>query len=84
MNLRRFFDITRQPFQSEPLVEISGYNRILIENYMGILLYSQCLVQVQLSLGNISVSGTDLRIMQISKEQLVITGHIHVLQLEGR
>ena len=67
-----------------PLVELAGQNRILIENHLGVLAYSLEQVQIKVSYGQISVKGSNLQLKQLNQEQLVITGQIAVLQIEGR
>ena len=67
-----------------PLVELAGQNRVLIENHLGVLAYSLEEIQIKVSYGCISVTGSDLRLMQMHKEQLVICGKIDSLHLFGR
>lgn len=67
-----------------PLVEIAGQNRVLIENHLGVIGYSLEEIQIKVSYGKLTVSGAQLRFMQISREQLVITGKIDTVALRGR
>ena len=67
-----------------PIVELVGQNRVLIENHQGVLGYSLEEICVKADFGTIRICGCDLRIMQLSKEQLVICGHIDTLQMFGR
>lgn len=67
-----------------PLVELAGQNRVLIENHLGVLAYSLEEIQVKVSYGKVMVTGNNLKLMQLSREQLVITGHIDTLQLYRR
>lgn len=74
----------RESITKRPLVEIVGQNRVLIENHGGVIGYSNDEIQVKVSYGRISVEGSILKFMQISKEQLVITGKISTITLYGR
>ena len=67
-----------------PLVELAGQNRVLIENHLGVLAYSLEEIQVMVCYGSVRVIGSELRLMEMNKEQLVISGRIDALQLFGR
>lgn len=67
-----------------PIVELAGQSRVLIENHQGVLGYSLEEIRVKVSYGCICVTGRNLRLMQMSKEQLVICGRVDGLQLFGR
>lgn len=71
-------------FIKQPIVEIAGQNRVLIENHQGVLAYSREEIGIRVSYGKIIIMGSDLQLMQISFEQLVVKGHIDSLQLLGR
>ena len=68
----------------QPIVELAGQNRVLIENHQGVLAYSNEEIAVKVSYGKILIAGSDLNLMQMSCEQLVVKGHIDSLQLYGR
>lgn len=59
-----------------PLVEIAGTKRVLVENHQGVIGYSPEEIQIKVDFGVISVTGCQLSFVQISKEQLVISGQI--------
>lgn len=68
----------------QPIAEIAGQNRVLIENHQGVLAYSPEEIGIKVSYGKIVITGNDLKLMQISCDQLVVKGHIDSLQLFGR
>lgn len=68
----------------QPIVEIAGQNRVLIENHQGVLAYSPEEIGIRVSYGKIVITGSGLKLMQISCDQLVVKGHIDSLQLFGR
>lgn len=74
----------REAISKLPLVEIVGQTRVLIENHRGVIGYSSDEIQIKVSYGKLSVTGSCLTFMQISKEQLVITGKISAVALIGR
>ena len=67
-----------------PLIEMAGQNRVLIENHLGVLAYSLEEIQIKAAYGVIVVRGEQLRLLQLSAEQLVITGLIREVRLLGR
>ena len=67
-----------------PIVELAGQNRVLIENHQGVLAYSLEEIQIKVCYGSVCITGSNLHLMQLSKEQLVICGKIDALQLFGR
>lgn len=60
----------------KPLVELTGLNRVLIENHMGVIAYSLEEIQVKVEYGRLVVNGEKLRLIQLNAEQLVIFGRI--------
>ena len=68
----------------QPIVEIAGNGRVLIENHQGVLAYSPEEIGIKVSYGKILITGANLRLMQISCDQLVVKGRIDSLQLFGR
>ena len=67
-----------------PIVELAGQSRVLIENHRGVLGYSLEEIRIKVCYGSICVTGCDLRLMQLSREQLVICGRVDAIQLLGR
>jgi len=67
-----------------PLVELTGQSRVLIENHLGVLGYSLEEIQIKVSYGKLSIKGEQLKLIQMSNEQLVIKGRIDTLELLRR
>lgn len=72
------------PLPGVSLIEIYGQNRILIENHRGIIAYEVRQIQIKVSFGCIVVCGQNLKLRNMSKEKLVITGKICCINLQGR
>ena len=72
----------KEKLKKVPLVEIAGQNRVLVENHMGVLAYSLEQILIKVAFGTITVTGSQLRLMQLCNEQLVITGTIQAITLE--
>lgn len=71
---------------AQPIVEISGSNRVLIENHFGVIAYSTERIQVRVKFGFLCVCGCSLDLVHMSKERLIIRGKIQmiVLNQEGK
>ena len=67
-----------------PLVEIAGTKRVLVENHQGVIGYSPEEIQIKVTYGVLSVMGCGLSFMQISRDQLVISGQINGIILLRR
>ena len=66
-----------------PLVEICDNRRVLIENHLGILSYSCREIHIKMRYGRLCICGEKLEVRRMSKEQLIVTGHICSLSLRG-
>lgn len=60
----------------QPILELAGDRRVLIENHFGVREYSRERITVKVRYGCVSVCGCGLQLMRMTKEQLVICGRI--------
>lgn len=68
----------------EPLIEIVGNRRVLIEHHKGVTAYSCNEIRICVSYGQICICGTNLELMCMTKDQLAVTGRINnILLLRG-
>ena len=68
----------------DPLVEICGRGRVLVENHCGILTYGTEEIRINGRLGAICISGHELEIVKICREKLVVSGVIDSVVYQGR
>jgi len=66
----------------QPIIEIAGECRVLIENHRGVAAYGREKILVNVKFGSVCVSGCNLEMMHMTKEQLVIRGRIHSVMLQ--
>lgn len=64
-----------------PLVELVGYDRLLIENHRSVLGYDCHEIRIRVKFGQILVCGTDMQLSCMSCDQLLITGQIESIRL---
>ena len=67
-----------------PVIEIAGEKRVLIEHHGGISEYSGVRIGVKVRFGTVWIIGKDLEVIRMSAEQLIISGRIDCVQLQGR
>lgn len=82
--LRMFdrLDLVDEPIPRQPLVEVYGHNRVLIENHRGVTEYGEERIAVRVSFGNIIVCGRDLMLCRMAECQLVVSGKIESIVLD--
>lgn len=74
-------DLPDEPIPGQPLVEIAGSGRVLIENHLGVTQYGCQSIRVRVKFGAVCVCGEGLELSRMSKGHLVITGRIEGVQL---
>ena len=68
-----------------PVITILGHNEVCIENYRGIIEYTEQLVRVQTKSGQIRLTGKRLKIEYYTNDEMKITGYVESLEfIEGR
>lgn len=63
-----------------PIINIIGQNEACVENYRGILEYTDKLIRIQTKLGKIHVIGRNLAIEYYNNDEMKITGHITMIE----
>lgn len=63
-------------------VTVVGFERLLIENYRGILEYQDYFVRVNTHKGTININGFNLNLEEMTKDDLLVTGKIESIDFE--
>ncbi len=74
-------DLMEEPIPSQPLVEIAGERRVLIENHRGVVEYGTKTIRVKVKFGQICICGCDLELARMVKGQLIVTGRVDGVHL---
>lgn len=77
-------DMSEEAFPSQPIAELMGDRRVLIENHLGVTQYSCEKIGVQVKYGCLYICGQGLQLACMTKAQLVITGAIESITLVRR
>ena len=76
---RRLADELELPEEAAPgqtVTELLDDGRVLIENHRGIVRYSPEAVTVRTGFGEIAVTGTQLKLTQMTRQLLIISGTV--------
>lgn len=68
----------------QPIIEIAGGHRVLIENHHGVAAYGKERILVNVKYGTVCICGCNLEMLHMTKEQLVISGRIDSVGLQRR
>lgn len=82
--IRQIAQRSSEAITPRTLVEIVGQTRVLVEHHKGILGYGTEEIAVGATFGMIIISGQELRLCCMSREQLFVAGKIGSVHLEGR
>ncbi len=77
-------DLPGESLPGQPLLELYGEGRVLIENHGGITEYGTERIQVQVRYGAICICGEKLQLCRMQGRQLVIVGRIHSISVIRR
>ena len=65
-----------------PLVEVVGKCRVLIENHLGVICYGNCDIKISVRYGTICIQGFGLQLVNMTHQQLIITGQIDSVSIK--
>ena len=63
-----------------PLLTALGNSEIQIENYGGIIEYTDCLVRIRTKTGNINIKGKNLHMEYYTNDEMKIQGRISSIE----
>lgn len=81
--LRQMLEKAEAPLSPTTLVELRGRRRVLVEGHRGILGYGRDEILVATAEGVLHISGRDLQLCSMSREQLFVSGTIDAIVCEG-
>ena len=66
----------------KPKITILGFEELVIENYKNILEYEEIFIKINTHIGAININGFNLKLIQMNKEDIMITGKIDSIDFE--
>ncbi len=77
----RVFDLPVDAVAGLPRVELVGDTELRMENHRGILSYGTQEIHISGGAFGVRVSGDELELRAMNSLELLITGHIHAVEL---
>jgi len=72
-------DMTNMPkdvILGVPIIRLVGQEELYIENYRGIMEYTECMIRIQTKIGQVLIWGRKLEIVYYTNDEMKITGSI--------
>ena len=80
----KFLEFPREVVSDVPKITITGFDEILIENFKGILEYEDYFARISTSIGIININGFNLKLNQMTDDDIVVKGKIENLDFENK
>lgn len=80
--LDSLLEIPREVASSDVKITINGFDELLIENYKNILEYQDILIKVNTFEGAITIYGFNLKLENLTDEDIKVKGKIDTIELE--
>lgn len=76
----RISEIPEDVVMGIPLLTVSGNNEISIENYGGIIEYTDSLIRIRTKTGKIIINGKNLQVNYYTNDEMKIQGRISSIE----
>lgn len=73
-------ELPRDVVMGQPVVTVLGRMELDIENYRGIIEYTDALIRIQTKIGQIRITGKNLRIDYYTNDDMKLTGQIEAIE----
>ena len=80
--LDSILEIPREVASSDIKITVIGFDELLIENYKNILEYQDILIKVNTFEGAVTIYGFNLKLENLTDEDIMIKGKIDTIELE--
>lgn len=81
--LSSLLEMPREVVSTDAKITILGFDEIFIENYKNILEYQDIFIRVNTFQGIVNVNGYNLKLEQMTNEDIKITGRVDSIELES-
>ena len=79
-NMTEALELPKEILLHLPLISFIGQEEVTIENYKGILEYSEETVRIGTAAGILRLEGQGLCLKQLSEECMVVTGRVEKME----
>lgn len=80
--LEKILEMPRELSKKNSKITINSFDELLIENYKGILEYEEFYVKVNAEIGTININGFNLKLEQITNDDIIVRGIINSIDLD--
>ncbi len=82
--INKMLEMPKEVYTSDPKIDIIGFEEMIIENYKGILEYEDFFIKISTHIGNININGFNLKLENMSEDNIKINGKIESLDIERK
>ena len=82
--INKMLEMPREIYTKEPKISLIGFDEMIIENYKGILEYEDYFVKINTYIGNININGFNLKLENMSEDDIKIRGKIDSVDIERK
>ncbi len=79
--LAEFLELPLDTVVDLPRLVASGNQQLVIENHRGVIEYETSVIRVGTKLGELKITGSELALISVLKEELVIAGKIEQIEM---
>lgn len=76
-------EFPREVVSNIPKITVTGFDELMIENFKSILEYEEFFVRIKTNIGNININGFNLKLNQINKDDICVSGIIENIDFES-
>lgn len=80
--INKILEIPQEIYTNIPKIIITGFDEMIVENFKGILEYEEYFIRINTHLGIININGFDLKLENMSEEDIKVTGKIESFDIE--
>ena len=80
--INKILEIPQEIYTNTPKIIITGFDEMIVENFKGILEYEEYFIRINTHLGIININGFDLKLENMSEEDIKVTGKIESFDIE--
>lgn len=80
--IESMLEIPKEIYENVPKITSVGFEEMIIENYKGILEYEDYFVRINTHIGIININGFNLRLENMTGDDIKIIGKIESIELE--
>ena len=78
----KILEMPQEVYSNSPKIIITGFEEMIVENFKGILEYEDFFVRINTHIGIINVNGFDLKLENMSDDDIKVTGKIESFDIE--